>query len=336
MVFLTFAFIATAVLLKWLAFPWLLSPYVRVPSATFSLTLRCVPSEIRIQSLTPYVSLLAAQLDISDLKYHMHMGTYPVSVGSQSAPDGTFVLTPSVYATGKAADQLNQGAATLTVHFSRVPFLDISNVKVSYLSQNASGACLPEELKGNALVSRIEGATPSTMRFALIQDKLSWFLLQANELAGNILLCSLVVAFFWIATWVVWGFSLKYLPARPLMRLITRNNLATLSDSDKRELVSQVRQEYSKVYRRLAFARVVGPASGFLLTVTSLVAALHPSLVAAQDTFHFISSLQLALVATFMGLIIRIAAEFAIRFHREVALRRIDLLPYDGGRGDQE
>jgi hypothetical protein len=62
--FLVFAFAAVVALGKWLVLPWYFSPYVRIPSPTLSLKLRCVPSQLRIDSLTSYASLLKAQLVI--------------------------------------------------------------------------------------------------------------------------------------------------------------------------------------------------------------------------------------------------------------------------------
>lgn len=324
--FLAFALAAAVALGKWLVLPWYFSPYVRVPATSFSLALRCVPSWVRISSLTSYASLLNAQLVISDVKSQKVIYTYniPVSPGSY----GNFELTPSQYETGQAFDEFNQNtAAALDLQFSRMPFLDISRADLEYFGQSGSGACAAEKLTGSDLARRIAGGSPRAMRVSLIQDRLSDILLGANELIGNILLCCLVISLFWIGTWVALGFFLMYfVPDRMLMRLVTRSNVAALPDSEKKDLISNIKMEYSKVYRRLAFARVVGPATGFLLTVTSLVAGLHPSVVARQDTFHFISSLQLALVATFMGLLVRIASEFAIRFHRDAALRRLDLI----------
>jgi hypothetical protein len=252
-----------------------------------------------------------------------------MAVGPSLQDSGTeFLLILPEDKKPKAAGAFNQGTtAIMTFQFSRVPALDLSDVQITYVGQSTSGACEPEELKGNDLKKRILGTSPRTMSFALIQDKLSDFLLKANELVGNVLLCSLVVALFWIATWVAWGFTATYLLSDDaLIRTVTKSRVAAQPAPQRSELATRVKIEYSKVYRRLAFARVVGPATGFLLTVTSLVAGLHPSVVAAQDTFHFISSLQLALVATFMGLAVRIAAEFAIRFQRDAAMRKLEII----------
>ena len=328
LIFLTFVLVSAAALARWLALPWFLHPYVRVPSTAFSVTVRCVPSQLRVYSKTSYVSLLNAQLILSEISSHTVVGSYnlPVAPGPRAA-EAEFVLLPSADEIEKASSQFNENtAAIVAFQFSRVPSLDLARVELTYAGQKTQGGCEPEELKGRELKNRIIGTSPRTMRFLLIQDELSDFLLAANEFGGNLLLCALVISFFWVLTLGVGGFVSTYLPDRALMRLVTKSDPAALSQSERSDLVEAVRRAYSKLYHRLAFARVVGPATGFLLTVTSLVAGLHPSVVAAQDTFHFISSLQLALVATFMGLAVRIAAEFAIRFHRETANRRLDII----------
>jgi hypothetical protein len=90
--------------------------------------------------------------------------------------------------------------------------------------------------------------------------------------------------------------------------------------------------DFLQTQRRLVFAKNIGPICGFALTVSSLIAALHPVMQIEKDSFSFLSSLQLALVATLVGLGMRLLAEFAIRFHRQAYEIQIAILAEETSR----
>lgn len=65
----------------------------------------------------------------------------------------------------------------------------------------------------------------------------------------------------------------------------------------------------------LAFFRVTGPGLGFALTVMELVLAFRPDVFGAHDLVRFTGSVSDALVATLLGLGIRLGAETIGRLH---------------------
>jgi hypothetical protein len=205
--------------------------------------------------------------------------------------------------------------------FARIPSLDIAGVAVAYDQTTVGNACTDETLDGDALFARVVEPHKRLMRYFFMQDKLSDLIFRGNETLGNFLLAGLAVAVVWLITILGNSFRRLYLSSDATLQA-TFKELAMKGVKNPAQTVAA---EYASMFRRLAFARVVGPALGFLLTVSSLVAGLHPSTTATQDTSRFVSSLQLALVATFMGLAVRILAELAIRVEREAAERGLNL-----------
>jgi hypothetical protein len=184
--------------------------------------------------------------------------------------------------------------------------------------------CRSETLEENSLRQRIGDSNAQLRRYTLIQERLSNIVLDANETGGNLLLGILVLILLWLTVMVVDGLRRVYLISDGKLRAELDQRLAPNTVNRTPQLSELIKADYARKYKNLAFMRVFGPATGFLLTVSSLIAGLHPSAAAAQDTFRFVSSLQLALVATFMGLAVRILAELAVRFHREDAERQLD------------
>jgi hypothetical protein len=74
------------------------------------------------------------------------------------------------------------------------------------------------------------------------------------------------------------------------------------------------------------FLQVFGPAVGFILTISSLIAALHPSIQKQQDISAFFGSIQVAMVSTFIGLFIRIIGIFSQRANDKLFDRADDYI----------
>ena len=62
---------------------------------------------------------------------------------------------------------------------------------------------------------------------------------------------------------------------------------------------------------------------GFMLTVSSLVESLRPATQSSQNAYAFISGIQIAVVATFLGLAIRILCELDIGLREKRAVDAI-------------
>jgi hypothetical protein len=214
------------------------------------------------------------------------------------------------------AERHAQALLGLALDFNKVPSIDIDAVAISYPTDKPGSSCLKEELKGADLLERLDDKRARVMHFNLVQDQLSDIIFGANEVLGNVLLAGLALMALWMIVALIGGLRGVFLvPDEQLLK----------SFKSKRETKEDVVAAWARTYRSLVFGRVLGPALGFLLTVSSLVAGLHPSAASVKDTFQFVSSLQLALVATFMGLLVRIIAELALRYQRELSDRKLAL-----------
>jgi hypothetical protein len=60
--------------------------------------------------------------------------------------------------------------------------------------------------------------------------------------------------------------------------------------------------------RSFEFWRVAAPSLGFLMTVSSLAAALHPSVQATRNAAQFLAAVDVAVISTFVGLMVRLIA----------------------------
>jgi biopolymer transport protein ExbB/TolQ len=72
------------------------------------------------------------------------------------------------------------------------------------------------------------------------------------------------------------------------------------------------------------FLQALGPAVGFILTVSSLIEALQPSTRAGNDLGGFLTGIHIAMISTFLGLLLRIVALEASRING-VLLRKVDM-----------
>jgi len=73
------------------------------------------------------------------------------------------------------------------------------------------------------------------------------------------------------------------------------------------------------------FFQTLGPAMGFLLTVSSLIAALNPSVHASNDLNGFMTGIHVAMVSTFVGLLLRLLAIEASRVN-DVLLSKVEMI----------
>jgi len=102
-------------------------------------------------------------------------------------------------------------------------------------------------------------------------------------------------------------------------------NMFSLPDNPQEDQLDIARFNYgeksTKKDRYYRFSQLLGPAIGFMLTISSLIAGLHPSLRQAQDITHFFETLQVAMVSTLLGLAVRIIAVFLQKVNHEMFIR---------------
>jgi hypothetical protein len=84
---------------------------------------------------------------------------------------------------------------------------------------------------------------------------------------------------------------------------------------------------WDSLHRWFHFLQALGPAVGFILTVSSLIAALHPTSRSSNNLDAFLVGIHVAMISTFLGLLLRIIALWGERFSNEVYERALLRLP---------
>jgi hypothetical protein len=315
----------------WIFVPSIYAPYVRVPSARLEFALNCVPEAVEIEVLSPYARARQAQISVLPTAVAPASQTVAFEVVKENRQSGTVYV--QLQLSTQQLQSLAAHIATLpgqpqlvySVLFDRIPNIDVQRINVTAL-QTTNHKCATPQYHGYDLMAVIRHQ-PQLMHYKIVQEKLSDIVLAFNDTIANFLLAAMVVAFLWFAFLLVYGIKeLRFTSDSALVsRLQKRYDKATpeLQEVGKQAVVQA---EHNLIYRRLAFAKGVGPAFGFLLTVSSLSAALHPSVQATQDTFRFVSGIQIAVIATFVGLAIRIVAHFGQRTYRDLGERLLRLV----------
>ena len=83
---------------------------------------------------------------------------------------------------------------------------------------------------------------------------------------------------------------------------------AAVDGDARRDAFARCAAHWDILDRRFEFFQALGPAIGFIFTVSSLVEALHPALRASRDAYAFLSGIHVALISTFRGLLMRLVA----------------------------
>lgn len=317
------AVVPIAVVLYALFVPFAWSPYVRIPGATVELHINCEPKEIVIASGPGHSEPRTiavdrrSTIDTRDSE-RLIQQTQATSVENRVV---RFRFPPSdLAASAKLSDQHTTFVAV--VEFSRSPFVDIKSVSV--VPAAIHGGCAPETIAGKLLIKAIERDGARLMRYRMVQDSVSDVVLLFNSSVGNLMLAGMLVYLVWAlmqlgtAFWTRHVRSEAELKARiGALHAQFKGEGATLDEKDT------VLGRALRTQRQLAMAKVLGPAFGFLLTVSSLAAALHPAVQARQDAFQFISAIQIAVLSTLLGLAIRIVAQVASAWVRDGTERQL-------------
>jgi len=286
---------------------------------------------VHVETRAQYAQLERARLAILDTSAQKPPIVYDFQITSlwpSGASGFQLNLTSDQQSEAIAAlsDLGKNAGVVLTAQFSSSPFLDIQSVRISRADHPGNPNC-PSLLAGESLRSKFLHVQPRLMRIILPQEQVSDVVLLTNEVLGALMIGALLLALLWLS-WQ-WANALYrlYLVSDDEIRAQAKKSfeakpLVFAAESPADLVIGN----FELMHRRLSFVRVLGPAVGFLLTVSSLIAGLHPSQQDVQNSFHFISSLQIALVATFIGLLTRIVAEFSIRVHQSAAERVLMLV----------
>ena len=151
------------------------------------------------------------------------------------------------------------------------------------------------------------------------REYISQFLLRYNDQISNYLLTIIFLLSMYLVI-QLFTLSIRYKRSdKAFKRYIFKEH--SLSNPEFNENfhieVDNAKHEYAESYLRkdtwLRFLQVMGPAFGFILTVASLITALHPSIQQKQNISTFFGAIQVAMVSTFLGLLIRMLAVFLQR-----------------------
>jgi len=85
---------------------------------------------------------------------------------------------------------------------------------------------------------------------------------------------------------------------------------------------------------RYKFLQILGPAMGFLLTISSLIVGLNPIIREVQNLNIFFESIQIAMVSTFIGLIIRIVSIILQKLNNSI-FSKIDIIIFNFNTGEK-
>lgn len=143
-------------------------------------------------------------------------------------------------------------------------------------------------------------------KYKYIRSDISNLLLKYNDPVSNIMLTILTISLI----------PLFYEIIRKLYRCYFAKNMEAYLKSEfnpsNEEAVNNAVISYGENYGKRAsmyrFLQLMGPAIGFTLTISSLIAGLHPSLQEVRNIKIFFETIQVAMVSTFLGLLIRIMA----------------------------
>lgn len=141
-----------------------------------------------------------------------------------------------------------------------------------------------------------------------IRDYISSFLIYFNDSMSNWLMTFLFFVCIYLFVDMMGYVIICFGPKNKFEKYVFRNcNLISPTDVDQLQgakiSFAQIHSKRDMWYR---FFQIFGPAFGFLFTITSLIAGLHPSAQIGRDVSQFFVAIQVAMTSTFIGLFMRI------------------------------
>ena len=316
---------AAVAVLAWVFVPSLYHPYVRVESATVGFSLSCLPEYVEID----YLTTLPRQVDVSvDVQNQSGATLKQEQVQLKSPahnPSSYQIEIPAAIAAVVSQLRTGFGRTVYTMYFGEASAIDIQEVRL--IGSQLIGHCSSDTFAGKSLYRIVTSPSKRLMLYKLLQEEVGNALYRFNGIFSNVVIGLMIVALFW-QLYVVGGGAIQAYAASDasfILRMRNRRKAVPHALAEQGD-EAVIKAEFTYINRRLSFAKTLGPAAGFLLTVSSLSAALHSSVGMQQDTFLFLSGIQIAVVATFVGLAIRIVAQWGQRVYRDIAERQLVLL----------
>ncbi len=160
-----------------------------------------------------------------------------------------------------------------------------------------------------------------TLRY--IRTYLADLILKGNEICSNWILTFM---FFFLLLELTRLGEMEYRlycpPARFEKHLVQRLDIKDMGNRKARmTALDKYRCEWWELANRMRFLQALGPALGFIMTVSSLVQALHPTNLTSRNLDGFLSGIHVAMIATFLGLLLRLIALEAARANDQLLKR---------------
>lgn len=305
--------------------PYVLDPYVRVPGQFIDIAISCTPSTITLVLADSAPPPVRHSLRVADPNATSDsIRSVPTTLDSA----GNVTLLIPAELQDQVTTQISQGhTVSVRLEYSKVASISIRNILFTDSERRGQSPRCPNSVAGEELRTAILAPDPTLMRYAPAQERLSSAVLVIHEkLAGPVVLGMLAYLVWHLSGLARLIFWRRFYSDSSLLKQVEANFSESPSLVQKEGREHFVVYQYTKGERQLALARVVGPTLGFILTVASLIAGLHPAVSSERDPYELISALQIALVATLLGLLIRLAAEYSIAASRELAEKKLLLI----------
>lgn len=162
-------------------------------------------------------------------------------------------------------------------------------------------------------------------RVSYIRDYIADWANKFNDPISNLIMSAMAFALVPLVGWVIrLNFLYYFLSDGSLQKRLQAD--IQKADMDITAFKEVEDEKFLSRRRFVVFLQGLGPALGFLLTVTSLISGLNPKVDLANDISAFFGSLHIAMVSTALGLAIRIFAVWVERLDLELTLRLERLL----------
>ncbi len=167
------------------------------------------------------------------------------------------------------------------------------------------------------------------IRFNYMRQWLSQIIFKCNDFVSNIILTVLVFYLVWFGIGLTKMEMIAYLTSDKMFgeRLQKCLHIEKMSDQkQKQDGLDKYVALYDQSDARYRFLQTLGPAVGFILTVTSLVQALHAPTTTVNGIEGFMSGIHIAMISTFVGLLLRLFAMEAARVNEVLLVRTSNLI----------
>jgi len=144
-----------------------------------------------------------------------------------------------------------------------------------------------------------------------IRSDLSRALVKYNNKVSNYILVFLTSGAAVLLVYLLRMLVIVYMYPSKLFekRILRINSIGNEKGLDEIEAAKhKCGNNFTKLNSYCRFFQTIGPAVGFMLTVSSLIVALNPATLSNYDLTIFFDSIQIAMISTFIGLFIRVEA----------------------------